>query len=63
MNVNEAVANKALLLAGKNCGEYDFIALISNVNLNKSTNDIFPTLFRIAEIKLLRTLSESCSEL
>lgn len=63
MNVNEAVCNTALLLAGRKCGEYSYINPFEHVNLNQSTNDVFPTAVRIASIKLLRKLSDACAEL
>ncbi len=63
MNVNEAVCNTALLLAGRKCGEYSYINPFEHVNLNQSTNDVFTTAVRIASIKLLRKLSDACAEL
>ena len=63
MNVNEVVSNKALLLAGRKTGDYSFINPLDHVNLNQSTNDIFPTAVRIACIKQIRKLSDACAEL
>lgn len=63
MNVNEVVCNTALLIAGRRCGDYDFIDPLDHVNLNQSTNDIFPTAVRIASIKLIRKLSDGCAQL
>ncbi|KPU45206.1 fumarate hydratase class II [Oxobacter pfennigii] len=63
MNVNEVIANLALKLSGKNCGEYDFIHPIDDVNRGQSTNDVYPTALRIAAIELLRDLSEGCAKL
>lgn len=63
MNVNEVVCNKALLLAGRKIGDYSYIDPIDHVNLNQSTNDIFPTAVRIASIKIIRKLSDACAEL
>lgn len=63
MNVNEVVCNKALLLAGRKIGDYAYIDPLEHVNLNQSTNDIFPTAVRIASIKIIRKLSDACAEL
>lgn len=59
MNINEVIANTALALSGRNYGEYDFIHPIDDVNLSQSTNDTYPTAFRIASINLLRELTEA----
>lgn len=63
MNVNEVVANTALILAGRKAGDYSFIHPLDDVNLNQSTNDAYPTALRIAAIKLIRTLSQKCADL
>ena len=59
MNINEVIANKALLIAGKNLGEYEVIHPIDDVNLSQSTNDTFPTALKIASIVSLRELTNS----
>lgn len=59
MNINEVIANQALLIAGKNCGDYDFIHPINHVNLSQSTNDTFPTALKIASIVTLRELTNA----
>lgn len=63
MNVNEAIANKALLLANKKCGEYHYIHPINHINMHQSTNDVYPTSIKIACIKQIRTLSDAYSKL
>jgi len=59
LNINEVIANKALELAGKNLGDYDFIHPIDDVNLSQSTNDTYITALKIASINLLRKLTKS----
>jgi aspartate ammonia-lyase len=59
LNINEVIANKALELAGKNFGDYDFIHPIDDVNLSQSTNDTYITALKIASINVLRKLTES----
>ncbi len=63
MNVNEVLANLALSELGFEHGRYDIIHPLDDVNRGQSTNDVYPTALRIAAIKLLRTLSESCAKL
>lgn len=63
MNVNEIIANTALKLLGKAYGNYSSIHPLDDVNLSQSTNDTFPTAFRIAAIYLLRELADSFARL
>lgn len=48
MNTNEVVANLALELLGYEKGRYDIINPNDDVNKSQSTNDAYPTGFRIA---------------
>ena len=50
MNINEVVANRALELMGHQKGEYQYCHPNNNVNLSQSTNDAFPTSFKLAFI-------------
>ncbi|PKL81730.1 MAG: aspartate ammonia-lyase [Ignavibacteriae bacterium HGW-Ignavibacteriae-3] len=63
MNINEVIANTALKISGKECGDYSSINPLDDVNLSQSTNDTFQTALRIASILLLRELAESFYEL
>ncbi len=63
MNVNEVVANRAIEILGGNKGDYSLVHPLNHVNLNQSTNDVYPTALRIASIRLLVNLSEACAEL
>jgi len=63
MNVNEVLANRALELLGKDRGEYAIIHPLNHVNLQQSTNDVYPTGLRIAALWLLKLLSEECARL
>ncbi|MDR2193898.1 MAG: aspartate ammonia-lyase [Treponema sp.] len=63
MNVNEVLANLALLSLGKPAGSYNIIHPIDHVNRGQSTNDVYPTALRIAAILALRSLSEQCATL
>jgi aspartate ammonia-lyase len=63
MNANEVIANRALQLMGKKPGEYDFIHPLNDVNRSQSTNDVYPTAFRIALIFELEMLDDSMQQL
>lgn len=63
MNVNEVIANIALMLSNKQVGDYNYIHPLDHVNMGQSTNDVYPTALRIACINLVRDLSLECSKL
>uniref|UniRef100_UPI0037428794 aspartate ammonia-lyase n=1 Tax=Pontibacter pudoricolor TaxID=2694930 RepID=UPI0037428794 len=48
MNVNEVVANIGLELLGFEKGDYDHLHPNNHVNFSQSTNDAYPTAFRLA---------------
>ncbi len=48
MNANEVIANLALEYLGHKKGEYDFVHPNNHVNCSQSTNDAYPTAFRMA---------------
>jgi aspartate ammonia-lyase len=47
MNANEVIANRALVLMGKNLGEYQYCHPNNHVNYAQSTNDVYPTALKI----------------
>lgn len=56
MNINEIIANIALLKLGKNPGDYIFIDPIEHANIFQSTNDVIPTSLKVAVMNLLKIL-------
>ncbi|WP_299825939.1 aspartate ammonia-lyase [uncultured Pontibacter sp.] len=48
MNVNEVIANLALEIVGRPKGDYKYISPNDHVNFSQSTNDAYPTAFRLA---------------
>lgn len=58
MNVNEVIANRALILLDESPGKYDVISPLDDINLHQSTNDTYPTALKLAAIRLLRNLEE-----
>ena len=50
MNINEVVANRALELMGHEKGDYAYCHPNNHVNLSQSTNDAYPTSFKLAFI-------------
>jgi aspartate ammonia-lyase len=59
LNINEIIANRALILLERKAGEYNIIDPIENANIFQSTNDVIPTSLRIAIMRLLNNLEES----
>ncbi|MFM8295906.1 MAG: class II fumarate hydratase, partial [Microcystaceae cyanobacterium] len=51
MNVNEVIANRATILAGKPLGDKAFIHPNDDVNMSQSSNDTFPTAMNIAAVR------------
>ncbi|TCP95213.1 aspartate ammonia-lyase [Cricetibacter osteomyelitidis] len=58
MNTNEVVANLALEHLGHQKGEYDIINPMDHVNASQSTNDAYPTGFRVAVYNSIMKLVE-----
>lgn len=58
MNVNEVIANRALEIAGKEKGHYQYISPLDDVNLHQSTNDTYPTALKVASIQMIRRLEQ-----
>ena len=56
MNVNEVLANRALVLLGHAPGDYDRLSPLDDLNLHQSTNDTYPTALKVAAIRRLREL-------
>jgi len=63
MNMNEVIANRAIELLGGEKGDYHLVHPLDHVNMSQSTNDVYPTALRMAGIRLLLSLSESCATL
>lgn len=63
MNLNEVIANRAIVLAGGRIGDYSLIHPLEDVNLHQSTNDVYPTALKVAAIFLLRDLSKAIAHL
>ena len=56
MNANEVIANKANVLLGGGLGTYDHIHPNDHVNMSQSTNDVYPTVMRLATLTLSKDL-------
>jgi len=63
MNVNEVIANIALEQLGHQKGEYDFVHPNNHVNFSQSTNDAYPTAFRLALYKKIESFVKSLQAL
>ncbi|MDO4687137.1 MAG: lyase family protein, partial [Corynebacterium sp.] len=58
MNTNEVIANLALEYMGKPKGAYDIINPNDDVNMSQSTNDAYPTGFRLGVYAAMQVLIE-----
>ncbi|MGL9719817.1 lyase family protein, partial [Symbiopectobacterium sp.] len=63
MNTNEVLANIGLELMGHNKGEYQYLNPNDHLNKCQSTNDAYPTGFRIAVYSAILTLVEAITQL
>ena len=63
MNANEVIANLALEALGHGKGEYHVVNPNDHVNFGQSTNDVYPTAFRLALILRLTAYMDSLSRL
>jgi aspartate ammonia-lyase len=63
MDANEVIANLALESLGHRKGDYHIVNPNDHVNFGQSTNDIYPTAFRLALILRLNAYTQSLSRL
>ena len=63
MNANEVIANLALEALGHGKGAYQHVHPNDHVNLGQSTNDVYPTAFRLALILRLTSYMETLRRL
>jgi aspartate ammonia-lyase len=62
MNINEILANAALLKLGHKPGDYSLIDPVEHANIFQSTNDVIPTALKVAVMKLLSELESAINE-
>jgi len=63
MNVNEIIANRALVMSGHKPGDYAVIDPVEHANIFQSTNDVIPTSLRLAMARLFLVLEKEINEL
>jgi len=63
MNVNEIIANVALVKLGKKPGDYKIIDPIEHANVFQSTNDVIPTSLKVAVMNLLNELEPAINHM
>ncbi len=63
MNANEVIANLALEHLGHQKGQYEFVNPNDHVNFGQSTNDVYPTAFRLALILRLTRYMHALTQL
>lgn len=69
MNANEVLANRAIEILGGHKGDYKLVSPHDHVNMGQSTNDVYPTIMRVAcqllsvsLLNALRSLSQALGE-
>lgn len=63
MNINEVIANVAIVHLGGVLGDYSVVHPNDHVNCGQSTNDIVPTAGKLTALVLLRSLEKSLKRL
>lgn len=63
MNINEIIANRALILSGHEPGNYQIIDPVEDANVFQSTNDVVPTALRVSLLFLLEGLEKEINSL
>ena len=63
MNANEVIANRALEILGHEKGSYKNLHPNDHVNLSQSTNDVYPTAFRVGLLLSHADLMEALEHL
>ena len=63
MNVNEVLANRAIMILGGDQGEYEIVHPLEDINLHQSTNDTYPTALKVAAIVCFRNLEREVVQL
>ena len=63
MNANEVIANLALEFMGHKKGEYQYCNPNDHVNFGQSTNDVYPTAFRLGLILRLGSYMDALQKL
>src|SRR5499425_627292 len=63
MNANEVIANLALERLGHKKGEYQYVNPNDHVNFGQSTNDVYPTAFRLALALRLSSYADALGKL
>ncbi|MCB1165297.1 MAG: aspartate ammonia-lyase [Leptospiraceae bacterium] len=59
MNANEVITNRALMILGKERGDYKSIHPNNHVNMSQSTNDVYPSSIKVTLLRMMaRLLSE-----
>jgi aspartate ammonia-lyase len=63
MNANEVIANRAIEILGGKKGEYKIVHPLNHVNMSQSTNDVYPTSFKLALIFEINELLKAMEHL
>ncbi|MBU43744.1 MAG: aspartate ammonia-lyase [Spirochaetaceae bacterium] len=69
MNANEVITNRALMIMGKDRGDYKSLHPNNHVNMSQSTNDVYPSSIKVTLLRMMdrllaevRSLSDSFAD-
>jgi len=63
MNANEVIANRAIEILGGKRGDYSIVHPNDDVNMGQSTNDVIPTVIRLASLLSMKELLDELEHL
>ncbi|PKN87861.1 MAG: aspartate ammonia-lyase, partial [Chloroflexi bacterium HGW-Chloroflexi-8] len=63
MNMNEVIANVAIMKLGKKVGDYSIIHPNNHVNMAQSSNDVIPTTIRLSVLLKLEPLKKEIEKI
>lgn len=56
MNANEVITNRALMIMGKDRGDYKSLHPNNHVNMSQSTNDVYPSSIKVTLLRMMNRL-------
>ena len=56
MNANEVITNRALMILGKERGDYKSLHPNNHVNMSQSTNDVYPSSIKVTLLRMMDRL-------
>lgn len=63
MNANEVITNRALMIMGKDRGDYKSLHPNNHVNMSQSTNDVYPSSIKVTLLRMMSRLLDEVNQL